>query len=289
MAPLSRTASERPPQADPDARSFWAERALAAGQGCPRCAEPRAYSLADGRRRCPACGYTHTLFTGRWITRCRLAPDTWLAALELFVAQASAREAATILKVKYDTAHRAFTTLRLAILAQVLGEGDLAALLDDNGELRGFCPNLDRPDDQALCQGCHSYVFSLRAVGGDGVALALAPDLKAREVLAWPVVKKHWHSFIHTDRHRGHDALIFSCCRRGRELFSRGFTSAVTRLDTMGPFKSFADDLFATYRGVSPEAYPLYLAEAVFRHQCDEERLLPALADLLCAFVPAGG
>ncbi|QLA18679.1 transposase [Desulfolutivibrio sulfoxidireducens] len=256
-----------------------------AGDHCPRCRAVRYYVLRDGRRRCSACGYTFTSHTGRFIDRCRLGPASWLRLLDHFADGLSVQDAADTLKIKYDTAHKAYAAVRLALLCDCL---DARPLLDERGGLIGFCPNLAAEGLQALCGGCRSYVFSLARLHGDRVTMRLAEGLSARETLASPLRKKPWGPMVYTDRSRHHDALVFSCCRRGREMYlAQPFRDAV-HLDAW-PFKALADAWFARHRAFAPEAYPLYLAEAVFRHNHRDRDLSPRLAELVCRFVPKRG
>jgi len=268
-----------------DAGEYFAALCRRAGDACPRCRAENFYRLRDGRRRCPGCGYTFHLFTGRWINRGGLKPNEWLAGLRFFSSGMSVQETAEALGVKYDTAHKAYTAIRLAILS---GGFDARGILDESGDLVGFCPNLENEGVQTLCQGCRSYVFSLSLNGGR-VGMDLADGLAAREVLASPVPRKSWGMLVFTDRHCGRDALVFSCCRKGRELYLTDVPGEAFHLERTGTFKEFADKWFARYRAISPEAYPLYLAEAVFRHNHQSDELVPLLADLVCRFVPKRG
>ena len=258
------------------------------GAHCPRCLQNKVYDLADGRRRCSSCGYTHRLFTGRWLSKVRLTPEGWHMALHCFEEGCSVRKASEYMEVNYDTGYKAYKVIRLAILYRLV-RGDRSALFDADNELIRFCPNLDREADQALCQGCRSYVFGL-IVDRDGkMELDVVEGLKARELLAAPVPKRQWHSFIHTERFGDRDAMIFSCCKRGRELFRRNFTDQPVALDRINGFKPYAESLLTGYRTMRPEAYPLYLAETVFRYNHRHGECFDELAAYLCSFVPNCG
>jgi len=268
-----------------NAGEYFAALCRLAGDACPRCGAVKYYRLRDGRRRCPDCGYTFHLYTGRWINRGNLSPECWLALLRFFAGGLSVQEAADGLGVKYDTALKAYTAVRLAILS---GGFDARGILDQDGGLIGFCPNLENEGAQALCEGCRSYVFSL-SLDGASVGMDLANGLAAREVLASPVPRKPWGTLVFTDRHCGRDALVFSCCRKGRELYVRDVPQEAFYLERAGSFKEYADQWFARYRAIRPEAYPLYLAETIFRHNHDPGDLVPLLAGLLCRVVPKHG
>ncbi len=233
--------------------------------------------------RCPNCGYSFHIFSKRWINRGRLSFTKWLKLLECFDMGVTIEQAARLLSVKYDTAHKAFHTVRLAIFASMTG-GDL---FDAHNNLIRFCPNLDN-EGFAMNHGCQSYVFALN-VGWQTTTLRLLPGLKAREVVASPLKKRIWGRMVYTDQTQGNDALVFSCCRKGKELYERHFTDDSVRLDGMKDFKAFADGWLAQYKNFSPESYPLYLAEIVFRHNSQGQTLSPLLAELLCSLVPKRG
>jgi transposase len=264
------------------AKSFFEQR-ISGKYICPLCFASPVYKLKDCRMRCPDCGYTFHIFSKRWINRGRLKFSDWLRVLECFEKRFTIEQTARLLSVKYDTAHKAFHTLRLAIFSSITG-GDL---LDVKGNLVRFCPNLDN-EEQAMTHGCQSYVFALD-VGWRTTSLRLLPGLKAREVVASPLKKRIWGRMIYTDQTQGNDALVFSCCRKGKELYARYFTDSPVHLDGRRDFKAFADAWLARYKNFSPEAYPLYLAEIVFRHNSQGQTLSPLLADMLCKLVPKRG
>ncbi|MFW5733864.1 MAG: IS1595 family transposase [Oceanidesulfovibrio sp.] len=255
------------------------------GSGCPRCNCARLYALKEGRSRCSDCGYTFHGLSRRWINRGNLSLDAWAELLGYFEEGLNVNQAAQLLGVKYDTAHKAYATIRSSILADMCGFDDL---FDERGELIGFCPNQDRDELQTLCEGCRSYVFQLLSVGGR-VLLSLLPGIKAREVLAWPLPKKQWRCFIHTDSYQGRDALVFACCRKGRELFRQHFTDDPLHLDRANGLKRFVDGWLAQFRAIKAEAYPLYLAEALTRYNMRSLRMTPYLLHCLCRVVPERG
>jgi len=99
---------------------------------CPRCASRKNYRLGSGRRRCARCRYTFHDFTGRWINNCNLSALGWLGILRLFVSETTARQAAKVLGLSYNTAYKAMSTVRFAILAHAL---DSRQLIGDDSAL----------------------------------------------------------------------------------------------------------------------------------------------------------
>ncbi len=292
--------------------------------GCPRCGDSRRYPLQDGRRRCGGCGYTFHMLTRRWLNRGGLSLPGWRCLLQCFAEGEPVSCAAQRLDIKYDTALKAYATTRSAVLATLLQEASSATesaagssrrraagpatLFTHRGELRRFCPNLRDEGPQTLCEGCRATVFRLdlltRAVrpGGETptsttppvledsapsrYGLSLLASVKAREVLAWPLPKKQWRCFIHTDSFQGAQALVFSCCRLGRELFADRFTQAPLTLDSASDLKPFVDAHLASHKAINPEFHPLYLAEAIFRYNNRGIPLFPPVLACLCRRIP---
>jgi len=83
---------------------------------CPKCRSRTFIKLTDGRRRCKQCGYIYHDFSKRWINLSRLSSSQWLRVIKLFELEVSARTIAKQIGVAYNTAHRAVTILRMAIL-----------------------------------------------------------------------------------------------------------------------------------------------------------------------------
>ncbi len=257
-----------------------------AGEGCPRCGQAKAYRLNDGRLRCPDCAYTYHEYSGRWINRGRLDLGAWFELLPLFVEGSRPGQAARVLKVNRDTVHKAYTTIRSSLLAEITDSSDV---LSPSGDLVRFCPNLEDEGEQMLCQGCRAYVFALRFNGADRVEMAFMPGLAAREVLTMPLAKKEWRRLVITDAFNKYAGLVFACCPRGMKLFGGDFTPGQLPLEREKGFAAFADDWFAHQKFFSPEYYPLYLAETIFRYNYRGKRLAGLIAQSLCRFVPKPG
>ena len=254
-----------------------------AGDHCPSCGEGRSYRLRDGRERCPGCGYTYHLYSGRWLNRGRLRPADWVRLVDGFAHSVPVREAAARMGIGYDAAHRGYVTIRSAILNHLAGPG---RVLDERGEVVEFCPNLEREAVQTLCEGCRAYVFGLYQQPDRTLCMSVIPELRAREVLASPVAKRQWRFFIYTDAYAGCDALVFSSCKRGRELFADSFSDRRVHLDRTIGFAKHLAGLFPGVRKIQPKMYPLYAAEAVFRHGRAINEIFISIAPLLCEFVP---
>lgn len=256
----------------------------AAGEHCPRCGHPEYYPLQDGRRRCPDCRYTYRGFTGRWLDYPKISAAAWGNIIKAF---ADGHSACTVTRrrgMNYQTVHRAFMTLRKALLCREVKNA--VAILTPSLEPARFCPGQAGESVPHPCRGCRACVFSIRVLP-DRLKLDLAPQMKAREVLASPVPKRNLGALIYTDAYRSLDALAFCCCLRGRKLFAqRSFSEKPLYLDLQTGFTPFAEQWLSIYRSFSIESYPLYLAEIVFRYNAAGRDLEPLLTEILAAFVP---
>ncbi|MBG0776188.1 MAG: transposase [Desulfovibrionaceae bacterium] len=278
------------PSPGPDAEALFAALCGEDGLPCPRCGSLRRYVLADGRLRCASCAYTYHRYTGRWINQSGLDREDWLDILRLFHKGFTVARMGAALGRSYNAVHKALTTLRLAVLAACPAS---ARLMDASGALASFCPAGKPESDAEHCVECRSPVFSIRtAHGADGPRAEVRPvdGLRAREVMGYPLARNMWQTFIYTDRCRGYDALLFSCCRTVRRVLATGVREGFepVALDE-SPFWAFTRPWLGRYRAIAPETYPLYLKEIEFRYnrrRRDERAVVAELARLLCALVP---
>ena len=249
---------------------------------CVRCGAGRVYRLKDSRYRCPQCGYTFHDFSRRWIGRCALPAPAWLQLMACFARGRTAKEAAEALDLAYNTAHKAFTAMRLAIFAAT---PEAKALLDGRNAPRAFCSHKPAPRRGEHCQYCRSPVFAVIDTGSV-VRFAHLDAMKPREVMANPLAKNQWLVFLYTDRFQDWEGLVFSCCRFARRDFKPDMDLSPVHMDIASPFWAFAKPRLARYHCITPETTPLYLKEMEFRFNHRHEDLVPLLARLLCAPVP---
>ncbi|MDP3427985.1 MAG: IS1595 family transposase, partial [Humidesulfovibrio sp.] len=171
---------------------------------CPRCRAQTPYALAEGRLRCGACRYTFHDFTGRWLNMSGLSPAQWLDLARAFALDANTREVALAAGISYNTAFKALTVLRLAILAQGTDARQLfspqTGLSDllSNGKL---CHAPDSPVGEVPVYGILSQ--------GNHVFVDMVPELTAESVLHFNHnfhlrVARLGHILI-TDRYKTYD------------------------------------------------------------------------------------
>lgn len=254
-----------------------------ASAACPRCGLPGAYGLRDGRFRCRGCRYTFQEFAGTWLGRVKLPPEYWLALLRHFAEGVPVDDMARRLLVSYATAFKACHTVRLAVLAE--SAEDAALLLDERGEAVSFCPNLVDDAVQMHCVECRSPVFRV-SQDETGVSVRLLPQAKARDVFGMDLPLKTWRTLLYTGSFRGHDGLVFSCCKRARTTFGHKCVEEALPLDRPGGFMDFAEPWMARYHCLSPQTYYLYLKEIELRFNNRERDLVSVLARKLVRPAP---
>jgi len=251
---------------------------------CPRCNTPAPYQLTGGRLRCGGCRYTFHDFTGRWLNEAGLSALKWNALAQAFGEELSTREAAAKVGISYNTAFKALTVLRLAILAQgadapqLLGPGaPLAALLDGGRE----------PEENPSGAGLPVYGILSRS---QHIFVDLLPELTAESVLHFNHnfhlrVARHG-SILITDRYKTYDALILCgdenlpyhyLLRHPGQVFAESGGCA---------FWDFAKPRLKQFKGLSWRRFPLYLKELALRFNNRESDMRGILLGALCAPVP---
>lgn len=252
---------------------------------CPKCHGRKVYLLSEQRFRCPRCMYTFHDFSRRWINTGGLSCLQWLDLLRLFQEEATANQMARELSVSYNTAYKALTTVRLAILASAL---DSKQFLGRDAEIDLGC---DWPRAGKQQSGRpfgvpvfgilekHSLVFVDLMTGLQGETLFhfhLNFHLKMIRI----------GKLVYTDRYKHYDALI--ACGDDtlpyRILVGKREKPAIDC--TKSGFWDFAKKRLKRYSGITPKRFPLYIKELEFRYNHRDQDILPILLRALCGFVP---
>ena len=256
------------------ARRYLSKKCLKNGHRfCPRCRARKLYKLADGRRRCPRCGYTFHDFSGRWIGRSRLSCVQWLSILKLFELEVSVRKTASQLGIAYNTAYKAFQTIRYAILAHT----------NDGPELLGGEIELD----EAYCRGAAAKIPVFGILERQGrVRVTVVRDVSAETLLNMTLKTVRRGSIVYTDKFRSYDSLMFCGYRHLKVDHQKRFASGKVYINGLEGFWSWAKERLIKHHGVSKENFPLYLKELEFRYNHRQEDLFDNIANLLCDLVP---
>jgi len=152
---------------------------------CPKCRSRSFIKLIDGRRRCKQCGYIYHDFSKRWINLSRLSSSQWLRVIKLFELEVSARTIAKQIGVAYNTAHRAVTILRMAILAHA---EDAVSLLSGEIELDESYFGGKRKGKRGRGAAGKVPVFGILSRGSQ-VFVQVVPNCKAETLLGLTVKK----------------------------------------------------------------------------------------------------
>jgi len=254
-------------------------------KSCPRCLTPDPYALAGGRLRCGACRYTFHDFTGRWLNETGLSARQWLDLAAAFAGELNTREAAAHVGISYNTAFKALTVLRLAILAQgadarqLLGPRSMLGPLIHGGAAKDAEP--------ARADALPVYGIFTR---GQLVFVDLLPELSAESVLHFNhnfhLRVARYGSVIITDRYKSYDALILcgdECLPYHYLLRHPGPPFA----ESGGcPFWDFARPRLRQYKGLSWRRFPLYLKELTLRFNLRGQDMVPPLLSALCSCMP---
>ncbi|MBE0598783.1 MAG: IS1595 family transposase [Desulfuromonadales bacterium] len=230
---------------------------------CPRCEKKRPYRLADGRFRCRECGYTFHDFSGRWINRGNLSYRHWLTVFALFEQELSIREIAHRLQVSYNTAYKAITTVRLAIIDHCL---DRLVWLGPDGD------QLDRILGQEMVFGILHR--------DDQVSIVPIPGLTPAQLFGMELRMVRRGNIIYSDSYEDYASLVFFCREVDQEYrFSRA--GVVNGLTCFWRFLRKRIN-----RKITSEKFPLFLKEMEFRYNYRGKELSPILSEYLCDFEP---
>lgn len=273
-----------PEAAGDDARAMLLALCWPEGRkSCPRCHAPSPYQLAGGRLRCGACRYTFHDFTGRWLNETGLSPQKWTALVQAFAAENSTREAAEAVGISYNTAFKALTVLRLAILAQ---GADAPQLLGPGAHLHPLLDNGSKADAHEASPGVGLPVYGILSRSRH-IFVDLLPELTAESVLHFNHnfhlrVSRHG-SILITDRYKTYDALILCGDENLPYHYLLRHPGHIFAESGGCPFWDFARPRLRQFKGLSWRRFPLYLKELALRFNMRGQDLTTPLLAALCA------
>lgn len=271
------------PDPEAEARNFLVDLCWPDGErSCVKCGAQSPYVLKTGRLRCSKCGYTFHDFSRRWINNGNLTCGSWLRLIRLFADERTIKAIAGELGISYNTAYKAVSTLRRAILAHAL---DANILLNSE---RG--PDLSiRTKDKAGGDAAKpGPVFGIIEERGYVFADYL-PDFNAETILHFKLNFKlrtvRMGGMVFTDRYRNYSTLV---CYPGNEIEGEYFGSE----DSPAPFGSesgfwaYARKRITKFHGITKQHFPFYLKELEFRYNHRHQSIMPILAQYVCDLVP---
>lgn len=249
---------------------------------CPGCGSRKLYKLKDGRRRCPRCNYTFHDFSRRWINTGALSSRQWIRVLKLFELELPTKQIAYQTELAYDTAYKAVTAIRLAILARAHDAdhfwGGEFGIDHGCGRRKGTREQIGIPQNKIPIFGILEQM--------DSVRVEVLPSFTPQALFDLSVKKVRKGNIVYTDRVDAYDAFIF--CGVGRAVTARRgrFAKGGVYIDRLGGFWNYAREHLRKHHGLSPSRFPLYLKEMEFRYNHRHEDIFPLLAKYVCEFVP---
>ncbi|MDY0227013.1 MAG: transposase [Desulfomicrobium apsheronum] len=188
------------------------------------------------------------------------------------------------LGVTYNTAYKAVTTLRMAILAHSLD----ARLIIRSIEGLDFSKSGKFHLDMSTRGGARMPVFGI-VERGPHVFADLIPELDGDSIIHF---KMNFHlktanlgKIIYTDRFKQYAALLVGGSHLSARYNIRHNDKGLF-IDSSKGFWSFSKDWFRRLKGISPRNFPLYIKELEFRYNHRNDDIFPILAEYLCAMVP---
>jgi len=248
---------------------------------CPRCGHRKYYNLASGYRRCQRCQYAYHDFTGRWINNGSLTCGQWLRILKLFELELSTRKIGRQLNIAYNTAYKAVSTIRAAILAHA---EDADQLLCGEVELDESYFGGRRKGNRGRGAAGKVPVFGILERDGK-VQVQVVPNVKAETLVQLTVKRVKRGSIVYTDRYRSYDSLMFCGYRHLKVNHSKHFVRGRVYINGLEGFWSFAKERLMKHHGISPGKFPFYLKEMEFRYNHRDQDFYEILVNYLTNFV----
>jgi transposase len=186
------------------------------------------------------------------------------------------------LAVSYNTAHRAVTTIRRAIVAHAQ---DAAVFMGPEVEIDECYFGPHRRGKRGRGAGGKVPVFGILERQGR-VWVQVVPNVRAETVLALTVKKVRRGSIVYTDRFVSYDSLMFCGYRHLKIDHSMEFSRGRVYINGLEGFWGYAKERLIKHHGISPRLFPLYLKEQEFRYNHRHQDIFPILTQYLCDLVP---
>lgn len=251
------------------------------GRFCVKCGADSPYALKTGRLRCSRCGYTFHDFSGRWINSGNLPCASWLELIRLFAAEETTKSIAAQIGISYNTAYKAVSAMRTAILAHAL---DARTLLGPESGLDLSAAKKDKAD----CKAKHGPVFGI-IEERDFAFVDYLPDFSPETILHFKLNfmlrTTRLGGIVFTGRYRNYTTLV--CCP-GDDVESDYFHAddASAPFEQNSEFWTYARKRITKFHGVTKQRFPFYLKELEFRYNHRQQDIMPILAQYICDLVP---
>lgn len=186
------------------------------------------------------------------------------------------------LGISYNTAYKAISTLRMAIVAHAQ---DAQVLLGGEVEIDEAYFGGRRKGKRGRGAASKVPVFGILEREGR-VYVKVVPNVRAETVLGLTVKKVRRGSIVYTDKFKIYDSLMFCGYRHLKIDHGKLFTRGRVYINGLEGFWSYAKERLMKHHGISPQRFSLYLKELEFRYNHKNEDVFPVLVKYLCNFVP---
>ena len=253
---------------------------------CPRCRTPHPYALAEGRLRCAGCRYTFHDFTGRWLNLTGLSALQWVTLAQAFAQELGTREIAEAVSISYNTALKALTALRLAIVAQGT---DAQILFSPHTGIQHIFSSGKLISGQETPPETGFPVFGILQ-RGRRVFVDLVPELTVESILHF---NHNFHLRVHrqgnvlvTDRYKTYEALLLCGDDSLPYHYLQTYPGDCFAHSGGSLFWKFCRERLRRYKGLAWCRFPLYLKELELRFNNQQTDLTPLLLDAICTLIP---
>ncbi|MFW6324957.1 MAG: transposase, partial [Desulfovibrionales bacterium] len=204
--------------------------------------------------------------------------------ISCFIQEDTANQMCRKLEISYNTAYKAVTAVRFAIVAQAL----------DSRQYFGRDAEIDISKVQGKAVpgtrgACPVPVFGILEKLGL-VFVDLMSGLDGETLfhfhMNFHLTMVRMGKLLYTDKYKQYDSLI-AC---GNGVLPYGILSAKKEIPTIDQRRSgfwqFAKKRLKRYSGITPQRFPLYIKELEFRYNHREQDIFSTLVKYLCDFVP---
>jgi len=242
---------------------------------CPQCHFRKVQKL-NSKRKCKRCGFVFTDFSQRYLDCVRLSPDNWLRLVKLFEIEASPDNIALQLDISYNTARKALTVIRLAILANSLDGPLLLSLFQLNDLISSQkTPQLNQvPILGIIEEAGHIFVDFLPEFGVDSFIHLkqnfCLPSKKIGQIIYTSPVKQYLSLLIYDQG----ISKRFNLSHQGENL----------TLDGNKSFWPFVKKRLQNFKTTSSLNFLLYFKELEFRYNYRQKDFFITLVKYLTTF-----
>lgn len=230
------------------------------GIRCPKCNSKRTSQPKGKRYYCIDCSNRFTLYTGTYLSWCKIKPQVLISAVKLFTLEHSARKTAKELNLNYKTILSLFDTIRSAIIHHNINYSYLKGEVElDETYIGGRCKG-----KRGRGAGHKIPVFGMIERNGK-VIVEIVPNVSSftlNKVIKERVKKS---AKVYTDQFKSYSSLIINGYDHVKIDREKYFANGKTHINSIESFWAYAKERLTKYHGIKPQKLYLYLKELEFR------------------------